>query len=165
MSTEQKALTLLPTSAFHLLCLYLPIVDVFSHYLCPFVQAVFHSKEGGSSRCEWGLWAWTHCHSYYCYHSSENQPGGGLALWNLFCCFNCILVECGKWNESGMKMWKGEWSAVLCTMASPKGAALASEVLSCCGARFWDCRIGTCCSNESGVQDSLIFLVMGETVC
>lgn len=48
MSAKQKALTLLPTSVFHLLCLYLPVVDVFSHYLGPHVQAVFHPGGQGA---------------------------------------------------------------------------------------------------------------------
>lgn len=122
---EHRALTLLPTSVFHLLSLYLPVVDVFSHYPGPFVQAAFHSKKAGSSRCERGLWAWTHCHSYYCYHSSENQPGGGLALWNSLCCFNHILVKCGKWNENGMEMWKVEWGAMLCMMPCTQRCSLS----------------------------------------
>lgn len=68
--------------------------------------------------------------------------------------------------ENGMKVeWKcGRGKEVQCfaRWLAPKGAALASKVLACCGTRFWDCRIGTCCSNELSVQDSLLFFSNGR---
>lgn len=69
--------------------------------LGPFVQAASHSKKAESTRCEWELWAWTHCCCYYCYHSSGNQFDGDLALCNLFCWFNLVYMKCGstiKWR-------------------------------------------------------------------
>lgn len=49
-----------------------------------------------------------------------------LALSNLFCHFNRILVKSGKWNEVQCFGW---WLA-------PKGAAQPNEELACCGARY-----------------------------
>lgn len=135
MRAKQKAVSLLPTSVFDLLCLYLPVVDVFSHYLGPFVQAAFHSKKAGSSRCERGLWAWTPCHSYYCYHSSETSL---VEVWLCGICSAVLTVSMLNVGSGMLVEWKcGKGSEVQCLARwlAPKGAALANEVLSCCGAR------------------------------
>lgn len=120
MRAKQKAVSLLPTSVFDLLCLYLPVVDVFSHYLGPFVQAAFHSKKAGSSRC---------------YHSSETSL---VEVWLCGICSAVLTVSMLNVGSGMLVEWKcGKGSEVQCLARwlAPKGAALANEVLSCCGAR------------------------------